>query len=292
MPDATGVRFSLVARRAWLRSIACLIASLGLCPAPALAADKAVEVGVLPNVSARVLMTHYEPMQQYLNRQLPTPVNISTAPDWREFYQRAKRGEYQVVVVAANVARLLERDLGFRSILIYQPRIPALLITRKGDNTELGQLLRGHTVAMANPASLVVFRGLEWLGRAGLNAGDQYQMVQVRRDDSVGNAVLRGESAAGILSMGEFKAHPAAVQEQLSIRATMAEVPSFVVSVAKELSNEQLALWRRHLLAFAESSEEGKEFFRRSGFRGMTPLRERELNELDAFVDKTRQALD
>ena len=92
--------------------------------------------------------------------------------------------------------------------------------------------------------------------------------------------------------MGEFKAHPQAVQDQLAIRSTMAEVPSFVVSASRDVSNEQLAVLRRNLLAFAESSDEGKEFFRRSGFRGIAALRERELSEIDAFVDKTRLALD
>lgn len=256
------------------------------------AAGNALEVGVLPNVSARVLISQYEPMQSYLTQRLDQTVTVSTAPDWREFYQRVKRGEYQVVIAAANVARLMEVDLGYKPILAYDPKIPALLIAAKGANTNPAALLKGKNIAMANPASLVVFEGVNWLAKLGLESGRDFQMSVVRRDDSVGSAVVRGESAAGILSMGEFRSHPEALREQLMIVTTMAEVASFVVSVGKEMPADKVNQLRAALLTFSQNSEEGKQFFQRSGFRAISPVSERELTALDAYVEKTRKALD
>lgn len=256
------------------------------------AAGNALEVGVLPNVSARVLISQYEPMQSYLTQRLDQTVTVSTAPDWREFYQRVKRGEYQVVIAAANVARLMEVDLGYKPILAYDPKIPALLIAAKGANSNPAALLKGKNIAMANPASLVVFEGINWLSKQGLESGRDFQTSVVRRDDSVGSAVIRGESAAGILSMGEFRGHPEALREQLVIVATMAEVASFVVSVGKEMPSEKVNQLRAALLTFSQNSEDGKQFFQRSGFRAISPVNERELTALDAYVEKTRKALD
>jgi phosphonate transport system substrate-binding protein len=256
------------------------------------AAEPVLQIGVLPNVSARVLASQYEPMQAYLSQRLKQAVEISTAPDWREFYQRVKRGDYQVVVAAANVARLMEKDLGFKPLLAYEPKIPALLIAPLANTASVARLVQGKSVALANPASLVVFEGLQWLGGKGLDAGRDYQVLQVRRDDSVGGAVLRGEAAAGILSMGEFRAHPDNLRAQLSIVSTMAEVASFLVCVAKDVDAERTAQIRSALLAFAQNSEEGKLFFQRTGFKGIVAVNERDLNGLNLYVDKTRNALE
>jgi ABC-type phosphate/phosphonate transport system substrate-binding protein len=125
-----------------------------------------------------------------------------------------------------------------------------------------------------------------------LESGRDYQTSIVRRDDSVGNAVIMGESAAGILSMGELRNHPEALRNQLTIVTTMTDVAGFVVSVAKEMPADKVSQLRAALLAFSQSSEEGKQFFQRSGFRAISLVNERELTALDVYVDKTRKALE
>ena len=186
------------------------------------------------------------------------------------------------------------RDLGpgYRPLLAYEPRIPAILIAAKGADSTLNPLISGKTVAFSNPASLVAFEGQGWLSQRGLEAGRNYQTLAVRRDDSVGSAILRGEAAAGILSMGEFRAHPEAVRDQLTVVATMTEVPSFIVATRKDLASAQVDAIRTALLAFSQGSEEGRQFFQRSGFRAISPIADKDLAGLDAFVDRTRKALE
>lgn len=251
-----------------------------------------LQVGVLPNVSARVLLTQYESVQAYLSQRLGLAVAVSTAPDWREFYQRVRRGDYAVVIAAANVARLMERDLGYHPILAFEPRIPAILVAAKGTDAALPALLNGKAVVIANPASLVAFEGQDWLAQRGLEAGRNYQTLRVRGDDSVGSAILRGDAQAGILSMGEFRAHREAIREQLTVLATMAEVAGFIVCVSKELPTAQVEALRAGLLAFGQGTDEGRQFFQRTGFRAITPVSERTLAAMDPFVDRTRKALE
>lgn len=273
--------------------IVCAFSAITLLPASAQAAGTALEVGVLPNVSARVLMDQYLPMQGYLSRRLGQSVQVSTAPDWREFYQRARRGDYDVVIAAANVARLMEKDLGFRAVLVYGPKIPALLIAaRRSEGADPQRLLQGNAVAMANPASLVVFEGLNWLARHNLEVDRDFRTLIVRRDDSVGSAVLRGEAAVGMLSMGEYLGHPEAVREQLRVVSTMAEVASFIVCVNPSLAAPQVLELRSALLEFGQGTDEGKQFFNRTGFKTIMPVNEKDMVVLDSFVDKTRNALD
>ena len=250
--------------------------------------EKSLEIGVLPNVSARQLMIQYEPMQQFLSKALGRKAAFSSAPDWPTFYQRVKQGDYQVVVAASNVARLIEKDLGYRPILAYQPRIPALFVTAAGPTPPLGELLKGTGVGLANPASLVAFEGLRWLEGQNLRG---FKIFRVRGEDSVGNAILRGDAAAGIMSMGEFRSHPAEIRERLKIHTQIKDVPSFIILVAPGLPVAQANQLRAELLIFASQSDEGRQFFERSGFKAIVPVDESELVSLDVFVEATRNAL-
>lgn len=255
-------------------------------------AAASLEVGVLPNVSARVLMTQYEPMQSHLHKQLGLPVLVSTAPSWREFYQRLKQGQYQLVVVAGNVARLAEKDLGYKPLVSYEPLVPAVFVTKKGVSTQPSVLMNGQKLALGNPASLVAFEGARWLDQQGLQSGKHYQTLQVRADDSVGSAIIRGEAAAGIMSMGEFRAHAPEVREQLSIHTRFAEVTSFVVMASPTLDAAMAERVRKLLLAFDGQVDDGRLFFERSGFKAIVPFNPSALQQLDAYVDSTRKLLD
>ena len=260
--------------------------------AQALAAETGLEVGVLPNVSARVLMTQYEPMQNHLSKHLGLPVQVSTAPNWREFYQRIKQGQYQVVVAAGNVARLAEKDLGYKPLVSYEPQVPALFVTGKGVVTPPPALLTGRKLALANPASLVAFEGLRWLEQQGLVAGKQYQTLLVRADDSVGNTILRGEAVAGVMSMGEFRAHAPEVRDQLTIHTKFADVTSFVVIVNPKVDPALAERLKKLLLGFDAQVDEARLFFERSGFKAIVPLNSVAMQQLDAHVDSTRKMLD
>lgn len=254
--------------------------------------DGVLEIGVLPNVSARVLATQYEPMQQYLHSALAQKVAISSAPDWVSFYQRVGRGDYQVVVAASNVGRVMQKDLGYRPILAYQPKIPALFVTLASTSEiSVTRLVDGKQVALANPASLVALEGLAWLAGQGLRAGEQFTTLRVRGEDSVGSVLLRGTASAGIMSMGEFNSHPAEIREQLRIHTTFKEVPGFFVLLAPTVSADHGKRIREALLEFGQNSDAGKQFFERSGFKAIVAIDERELARLDAFTEQTRQAI-
>jgi phosphonate transport system substrate-binding protein len=255
------------------------------------APEKPLQLGVLPNVSARVLLQQYEPMLRYLQKTQGRPVDFSSAPNWPAFYRRAGQEEFDVVVAASNVARLLEKDFAYRPILAFQPKVPALFVTLATTSGSASEILRGKHLALANPASLVALEGLAWLRSQGLEAGQDHQIITVRSEDSVGNALVRGEAAAGILSMGELRQHPPNVRDKLKVHSAFKEVPGFVVLVSPKMSASAQSHIRQQLLAFAQDNTDGAAFFALSGFKDIVPVNEAEMLQLDAFVDATRKAV-
>jgi phosphonate transport system substrate-binding protein len=253
--------------------------------------SKPLQIGVLPNVSARIIATQYEPMQSHLSQKLDRTVTVSTATDWSSFYRNAKADQYDLIVSAVHVARLMQVDLGLRPIASYQPNIKGLFVTTKANPDQSAKTVKGLQVAMANPASLVAFESERWFERQGLKLDSDYKVLKVRGDDSVGLTLIRGEAAGGIMSMGEFNSHPQPVRDQLKISQVFAEVPSFVVLTSPRISSELSTTFAKQLADFSELSSEGKLFEERTGFKIKASLNDKDLAAMDPFLEKTRRLM-
>lgn len=282
--------------RTSVRSARCLglgmAAALGLMAASA-AADPPVrplQIGVLPNLSARVILQHYQPMREYLERGLKRPVEIRTAPDFKTFYQRTQKGEYDLVVTAAHFARLAQIEAGYVPMVCYEPPISGLVIMAKDRPLRSIQDLRGGALAFANPQSLVALRGFQWLADQGLRRGNDFSVAQTRTEDSLGQMLLTGGATAAILSGGEFRQIPEEQRARLAVFTVFAEVPSLALLTHPRLPPAEAAALRAQMLTFPDAPE-GKQFFSVSGFRGLREISPADLKALDPYLEETRRML-
>jgi phosphonate transport system substrate-binding protein len=250
-----------------------------------------LEIGVLPNITARVLLAQYRPMREYLAREMKQPIQVSTAPSWTTFHQRTLALEYDVVVTAANLARLAQLDRGYVPLLSYAPMIKGMLVYASARPIKLVAELRGQTLALSNPQSLVTVRGMQWLNENGLQRDQDFRTVNTPTDDSVGSVVVRGDAIAAMLSGGEYRAIPDAIKAQLQVLTTFAEVAGFVVMANPRLSAVEARAIKDHLQGFAAGSDEGKAFFASSGFSGMREPAAGLMESMDPYVEATRRVM-
>ena len=261
-----------------------------LAPALAQQSTAPLRIGVLPNVSARVILTTYQPVREYFERELKRGVDIATAPDFRSFAENTRRGDYDVIVTAANLGRVAQADSNWQPLAIYDPKIPAILVAMADNPNPSVAQLRGKSLALANPQSLVALAGLEWLGGQGLRQGADFKTVTAANDDSLGAVLRTGEAPLAIMSLGEFRAKPEAMRNTLRIVTEIAKLPGFLVMANPGLAAAELQRLKTLTLAFPQT-EEGKKFFALSGFANIRDVGEPELKTLDAFNDVTRKGL-
>jgi phosphonate transport system substrate-binding protein len=264
---------------------------VGSQPAPAVAPAKPLEMGLLPNLSVRVLMAQYQPLRDFLGRELKRPVQISTASSWSSFHLRTLALEYDVVVTAVNMARVAQLDKGYVPLLTYAPDIKGLLAFANARPIKSTAELSGQTLVMSNPQSLLALRGLRWLAENGLVPGRDFKTINIPTDDSVGNVLVRGEARAALLSGGEFRAIPEALRTQITVLTTFAEVPGFVVLANPRMPAAERQALQAQWLAFGAGSEEGKAFFAASGFTGIREVPAGLMESMDAYVESTRRVL-
>lgn len=278
-------------RRRWLGAGALAVVGWGLSgPASAQSASAALSIGVLPNVSARILLANYQPMREYFERELRQPVSIVTAPDFRAFAAHSVKGEYDIVVTAPNLGRVLQLDAKWEPLAIYEPRIPAVAVARADNPDDSPRQLRGRALALANPQSLVALVALQWLKSEGLQEGVDFKTVVVANDDSLGAVLRSGEAPWAVMSMGEFRAKPEALRQSLRIVRQVATVPGFFVMANPNLPAAQRQRLKALILALPASAD-GARFFELSGFRGIREIVDADLTFADPFNDLTRRGL-
>lgn len=253
-------------------------------------ADASFTIGVMPNLSARVILTNYQPMRAYFERELKRPVEIYTAGDLRSFSAQTQRGDFALVVTAANLGRVAQLDAKWEPLAIYEPQVPGVVVALANNADSSPTQLRGKALAVANPPSLVAVAGLHWLSVQGLQLGADFGMVVTPNDDSLGAVLLSGEAPLAVMSMGEFRAKPEAMRNKLRIVTEFAKVPGFLVMANPALPQAERQRLKSLLLAFGQS-EEGRRFQALAGVTLIREVAEAELKALDSVTDATRKAL-
>lgn len=271
------------------------VAVLSSCfrPDAVMAQDQApLEMGLLPNISARILLSHYQPLRGYLARVLQRPVHLSTATDWTAFHNRVAANEYDLVATAPHMARLAQLDHGWVPLLQMLPDIQAMLVFASARPMAAITELRGQTLVLSNPLSLVALRGLRWLADNGLQPAKDFTTIRVPTDDSVGSLLGRGDALAAVVSAGEFRAIPEGLRSQLRVLTVFAEVPGFMVVAGSRVEADQARLIKSRLLEFAsQRSGEGAAFLAATGFSGMREIPAGVMASMDAYVNLTRDLL-
>lgn len=270
----------------WCLGLAALLAA----PVGAQTGAPAFAIGVLPNVSARIILSSYQPMREHFERELQQRVEIVTAPDFRSFTERTLKGEYQVAVIAANLGRVAQIDAGWELLAVYEPRIPALVVAAADNLDPSPGQLRGKSLAMANPQSLVALAALDWLRTQGLEPDRDFRTVLAANDDSLGAVLRSGEAPWAIMSMGEFRAKPEAMRNALRIVREVAKVPGFFVMANPKLPAAQRQRLKALFLGFPQT-DEGRKFLSQAGFQGIREATDADLKFLDPFNDATRRGL-
>ncbi|MGJ9419872.1 phosphate/phosphite/phosphonate ABC transporter substrate-binding protein [Massilia sp. CMS3.1] len=250
-----------------------------------------LEIGILPNISARVLLAQYEPMRTFLQRGLGRGVQLSTAASWNAFHARTLGLEYDLVITASHLARVAQLERGLVPLLMYEPAIKGMIICARKRPLKSAAELDGQTLALSNPQSLVTLRGFQWLSEKSLVRGRHFKTINTPTDDSVGNVVLQGDAIAAMLSGGEYRAIPGPIKEQLQVLATFAEVPGFVVLASPRLAPALVNAIKEALLRFAGGTPEGTAFFAATGFSAIRELPPGLMASMDPYVGTTKAIL-
>jgi len=243
------------------------------------APDTPIRIGVLPTLSAKVLLTSYQPLRVYLERELQRPVEMVTSPDFRRFQHDTLAGDFDLLVTAPHLARLSQMEAGYLPVATYLAANRAILITAKNKPIKQLNELRGRNLAIFDPLGLIVLLSQQWLEDRGFELGRDYRTALFPSHNSVGFSVQQGESLMGVISPAGLLQLPPETREQIQIFAELPQAPALIWIVHPRLK-QQADRFQAALLRFAETPE-GAQFYSGNAYKGMRPVTPEELRSLD-----------
>ena len=261
-------------------------------PPPPVAAAPAPElvIGVLPFIGASALMSQYESMKTYFEKN-GQKVRIVLPASFKAFFESTLRGDFDLSVSAPHFARVAQLDGGMVPLAMYEPRINAQFVTPVDAPLASPKDVKGKSVAFANPTSLVAMYGQQWLRQQGMEAGKDYEIKGARTDMGVGRMLLSGDAVAAVMSGGEFRSLPVEESGRLKITEVFARIPNFILLGNPRLGKERLAKLKQQLLGFLADKDDGAAFAKAANVSAIVDADDATLRELDPFVAPTRRAM-
>lgn len=253
--------------------------------------DKPLEIGVVPYVSTRVLVSSYEPMRLYLEKALGKPVKIYTAAGFKQFFLNAKRGDYDLVITAAHFARILQKEHKFTPLVRYSTGGRGMVMTTLNSPLKTMQDLRGQVVAVPDQLSLTAIVCMTYLRENGLQPGIDFQLLEVPSFASAILSVQKGDAMAAISARGPLAQMPKELRESVRPIVETGEFFPLVFISHQRLGKKTTNLLKNSLLRFSSESTEGKKFLTNTGFGTIVPVSAKDMNSLDRYLLETKRLL-
>jgi len=255
-------------------------------------ADNAtIEIGIIPTLSTRTILTTYQPLREHLEEQLKQPVVLVTAPDYRTFIDRTQRGEYRYVVTAPHFARLAQAEAGYVPMVRVKRELRGILVTRADSNIKTINDLRGKIVSTPENIAVVTMLGLQQLREHGLEPNRKVTMRAYASFNSAVLAVQNGESDAAFTAQTALNQMPEETRSALRTIATTNTVPHVIFLASKKVPPIEVERMTRLLLEFSENKPRGAPFFEQTGFLGYVRPTAAELKNLDPYVTELKHQL-
>jgi phosphonate transport system substrate-binding protein len=254
--------------------------------AQSLASVAPLRIGVAPHSSARVLLEMYQPLRQYLEQSMGSPVEIVTAPDFTEFARRALAQQYDIAITTGHQARMLQTDAAYRPLLTYQSDFKAVALVGPDSSYRNPQDLNNKPVIGLSASSLVTLWGQHWLMRNGVSNA---RMRYVSASDSVGQLLLKGDGSVGFMSLANFQNLQPAVRDRLRVVAESLPMAGRVY-VLNQRNAKRYDEIMAQLHAFA-GTPDAKQYFSRYNLGGYRALEPRELVALEPYANEVRLML-
>jgi phosphonate transport system substrate-binding protein len=251
----------------------------------AAAASGPLEIGLFPYSSTRAIFTLYQPLQEFLDERLARPVLLVTAPDFRTFVERTQRGEYPLVITAPHFGRLAQTQAGYTPMLRVKRDLHGVLVANEGGPIERIDDLRGRAVSTPDRLAIISMLGLDLLRKHGLEPRRDVKIIESASHNSAVLSLQRGESAAAVISVTALAQMRAEAKKHVKVLANTSVVPHILFLAHPSLPPDEVARLSGLILEFADSSEGGATFIQKSGYRGLRPVTEEEMQSLDPYME-------
>jgi phosphonate transport system substrate-binding protein len=266
-----------------IRFISLLVAT-GLHFSPASASESPeLILGVFPYVSPGQLATFHTPLKDYLANSLKRPVTLVTAPDFNSFVDRTSQGQYDIIITAPHLGRFAETHDEYKRLAQTGHLVQGIFLTRKDSDIQKIEDLRGKTVMIAQPISIIYQMAEHTLRQKGLVPGESVTIMETRTHNNAMFAPLRNEADASVTGTLLWQVLGSEQKDQMRVIGMTEEAPGFMVMANKRLSTQDIHKIRDLLLDYHNVA--GSEpYFEATGYKQFGKIDDSIMKRLDPYT--------
>ncbi len=239
--------------------------------------------GVYPYLSPNQIVEQFSPLGDHLAKALDRPVVLRSAPNFAQFIDRTRAGEYDIIFTAPHMGRLAEKRDGYRPLAQSGNPFVFVALAKKGSPVKSLDDMRDRGLAVGAKLSMTYQAMNLALGKSGLELGKNVKFIDTASFSNIIEAVLRGEADAGAAPTILLNNAPAEQRAQLQEIYRSQPVPSFFLLGHPRNGDAVLNKLHAALIDFA-GTPVGKTYFVKSLQGDFRPLDAATMKRIDPFT--------
>jgi phosphonate transport system substrate-binding protein len=240
-------------------------------------------LGVYPYLSPNQIVEQFAPLNDHLTKSLNRPVSLRSAPDFAQFIERTRAGEYDIIFTAPHLGRIAETRDGYRPLAQTGYSIVVVALARNdGPITALADL-KGRKLAVGAKLSMTYQIVDQALHKQGLALGRDVEFVDTASFSNVLEALVRREADAGATGTLLWDNAPPEKHEILREIYRSGPVPGFLILAHPRASAATLKRIERAVLDFGKTPA-GKTFFDKTQQIDFRPVDAATMKRIDPYT--------
>lgn len=252
---------------------------------------KEFRIGVFPYTNALEIAKIYKPFSKFLSEKLNQNVEIYTSKTYEQFFTDVQNKEFDLIITAPHLGSLHIKN-GFIPIYRYNTELKPVFVVLKDSNINKISDLKNCKIALSSKLSISSMGGIKALLDSGLQNEKDFTLVQSKSHTSAIKSVELREVDAAITTYTPIKQimDETDIKDKIRVIESNISMPHLFTVANSDLSVLQISELKKFLKDF-EESEEGKEFFKSSGYVGYVEISQSDINKITPLLDETKKFL-
>lgn len=248
-------------------------------------------LAVEPFLSARTLVTAFQPFSSFLSDKSGQKVLTVTAPNYDQYMQRLLRGEFDIAIIGPHSAQLAVDRAGYLAVLQGEGSLRAILIVSKSSQYHKPSDLKGQLIALPDHLTLTSMLGMEFFR----STDSQVINVRYRYNDFHNTAammMLNGEAAAAVIADSALLPMAPDIRNNIRILAESKPVPQMVLLMHARIPAALREKLMQATHEFMRTTDPKRNLLARVGLANGKPLEDSGRSLLAPYVDELLNRLE
>jgi phosphonate transport system substrate-binding protein len=222
-----------------------------------------IKFGVFPYQSPKTIVEMYGPLAARLEEKLGKKITISSAPDVKIFFDKARDGEYDLLLLPPTVYYKL-RSAGYKVIARGASTFYGGAIVRKDSDVKTIEQLKGKKVAAIGEHSYAGYIFiLPQLKAKGIDPHQDVDIQFLGKVDTVIYGVINKKYDAGLLRLDTLDLPAfAGVRDQVTVITRSPEIPQFPFVVKNSMDKATITAIQETVTALSPDSAQELEILK------------------------------